>query len=137
MGRNYSITDVYNWKFKSIEMPEEWTSHLGQITHGFRMLIEGPSGHGKSDYLMKMIKMFCQTNGKVCLNNVEQGKSSSLEQSYKRNNMIEVKGKLMLCERKYRDFEAWFKYLEGPNRGKTIALDSLDYMKLRSIQKAS
>lgn len=31
MPRNYSTNDIANWKFKTIDLPAEWTAHLGDI----------------------------------------------------------------------------------------------------------
>lgn len=130
MPKGYSMTDIENWKFKDVELPKEWAEHLGNLHEGFRMLIEGPSGHGKTEYLIKLLKVLAQTYGKVSLNNVEQGKSATIQEDAKRNKMTEVKGKVILCPKEYRTFDPWFKHLQGKNKGKIIALDSLDYMKL-------
>ena len=129
--RNYSINDIDAWKFKKVGMPEEWVSHLGHITENFRMLIEGKSGHGKTEYMMKLTKMLAMHYGKVNVNSTEQGRSASLQDAFKRNNMSEIKGgKWMLCDHTQRTFEPWFERLQRPNSGRVIVLDSLDYMNL-------
>jgi hypothetical protein len=129
--RNYGIRDVHSWKFDHINLPAEWQKHLGNLPENFRMLIQGPSGHGKTEYLMQLTKMFALAGYKVSLNNVEQGRSASLQEAVIRNNMDEVPGgKWMLADGKQRTFEPWFKKLQRPNSGRIIALDSLDYMKL-------
>lgn len=130
MARNYSITDIENWKFKGVDLPTEWADHLGNLTENFRMLIQGPSGHGKSEYLMKLIKVLAKTYGKVKLNNVEQGRSSTLQEATLRNKMSEVKGKVIACGPHCRVFDEWFKDLCKRQSGRIIVLDSLDYMKL-------
>ncbi len=94
------------------------------------MLIQGPSGHGKSEYLLQLMKMLATVYGKVNYNNVEQGKSASLQEAILRNNMNEVKGKIMICDKTKVTFDKWFKSLENKSSGQIIALDSIDYMEL-------
>lgn len=134
MSRNYSITDVEGWKFEEIKLPDKWQRHLGQLTKGFSMLIEGPSGHGKSEYLMQLMKTLAQCYGKVNFNSTEQGKSDTLKKAIVRNKMHEVKGKIMVCDASQRRFEVWFERLQKPNQGQVIVLDSLDYMDLTEAQ---
>jgi len=129
--RNFSINDIKEWKFNRVSMPDEWVAHLGNITENFRMLIEGKPGHGKTEYLMQLTKMLATHYGKVSLNNVEQGRSASLKESFLRNQMDEIPvGKWMMADPSQRTFDPWFNRLKRPNSGRVIALDSLDYMKL-------
>ena len=130
MPRNYSLTDVANWKFNEVDMPTEWKNHLGELTENFRMLIQGPSGHGKTEYVIQLGKMLAKHYGKVKLNNVEQGKSATLQHAILRNDMDDVKGKFMIDGPANREFESWFKDLQRKGSGRVIVLDSLDYMKL-------
>lgn len=130
--RNYSVKDISEWKFKRVDMPQEWVDHLGNITENFRMLITGPSGHGKTEYAMQLSKMLANFYGKVSFNSTEQGKSASLQESYIRNQFEgEIPpGKWMLCDPSQRIFDEWFKRLQRPNSGRVVILDSLDYMHL-------
>lgn len=131
MGRSYGVNDISSWKFEEINLPEAWAKHLGDITAGFRMLVEGPPGHGKTEYVMKLAKMLTQYVGKVNANSTEQGKSKTFKQSWDRNAMNEIEpGKYMLQGKHSRTFEPWFKNLQKPNSGRTIILDSIDYMNL-------
>ncbi|ELR69194.1 hypothetical protein C900_05390 [Fulvivirga imtechensis AK7] len=120
-----------SWKFNELELPQEWAEHLGTVCENFRMLIEGPSGHGKTEYVMRLAKMLCKHYGKVNFNSVEQGKSSTFQIAYKRNKMYEIRaGKFILAEKSQRTFEPYFKKVQKPNSGRVLIIDSLDYMKL-------
>ncbi|MBL6448550.1 ATP-binding protein [Fulvivirga sp. 29W222] len=131
MAKNYGKSDIMNWKFDELEMPQEWADHLGTVCENFRMLIEGPSGHGKTEYVMKLAKMLATHYGKVNFNSTEQGKSSTFQIAYKRNKMYEIKGsKFMLAEKSQKVFEPYFKKVQKPNSGRVLIIDSLDYMKL-------
>lgn len=130
MQRNYSARDAYSWKFDRPEIPQEWRAHLGDLVANFRMLIQGSPGHGKTEYLLKLTKMLAQCLGKVNYNNVEQGRSASLQDAIIRNGMEEVKGKWMMAPEECRVFDKWFARLEKRNSGRVIALDSVDYLEM-------
>lgn len=133
--RNFGVKDIGKWTFKEVNMPAEWVSHLGEITENFRMMVQGPSGHGKTEYIMKLAKMLAQYYGKVNLNNTEQGRSSTFQKAWMRNNMDEIQpGKLMVCSKDKRLFELWFESLETKGSGRVIILDSNDYMELKFTQ---
>jgi ABC-type oligopeptide transport system ATPase subunit len=130
--RNYGVKDMLEWKFEDInQIPQEWIDHLGNISQGFRMIIHGKSGHGKTEYVLQLCKMFAMYYGKVNLNNVEQGRSKTIKEAAIRNNLQEIPaGKFSFCDPTQRVFDTWFKRLSGKNQGRFIVLDSLDYMKL-------
>jgi len=133
--RNYSNSDITSWKFKDIQLPAEWAAHLGNISENFRIIVQGPSGHGKTEYVMKLAKMLTQYYGKVNFNSTEQGRSSTFQQAWQRNAMNEITpGKIMVCSKDKREFEVWFESLLRPNSGRVIILDSIDYMELKIAQ---
>jgi len=116
-------------------MPEEWRSHLGNLSENFRMIIEGKSGHGKTEYVLKLSKMLAMHYGKVHLNSVEQGKSDSFKEAFDRCNMHEVEsGKWMLGGKQMREFDYYFKRMQRPNSGRVLIIDSLDYFSLTLAQ---
>lgn len=129
--RNYGVNDIEAWKFNDISLSPEWVAHLGDLSEGFRMIIHGKSGHGKSEYVMRLAKELAMNYGKVNHNNVEQGRSKTLQSAFTRNNMKGITpGRWTLAEKSQRLFDEWFKRLSGKNTGRVIILDSLDYMKL-------
>lgn len=129
--RNYGPKDMMEWKFKDLSIPLEWLDHIGEISEGFRMMIHGHSGHGKTEYVIQLAKMLAMNYGKVSLNNVEQGRSKTLQTAAKRNNLQEIPaGKFTLCDPSQQIFENWFKRLSGRNTGRVIILDSRDAMKM-------
>lgn len=130
MPRNHSINEIKNWKFKTPDLPPQWRDHLGNVPSNFRMLIKGKPKNGKTEYSIQLTKMLSALGLKSAYNSPEQGKSPSFQQAIIRNNMEDVKGKWMLCGKQCKTFDGWFKYLERPNSGHVILLDSVDRMKL-------
>jgi predicted DNA-binding WGR domain protein len=100
------------------------------------MIVHGKSGHGKTEYIAKLCKMFAMNYGKVNLNQVEQGKSKTFKTAAQRNNYAEMmqdtktRGKFTMADPSQRIFDVWFERLCTRNSGRVIVLDSLDYMKL-------
>ena len=131
MSRNYGIKDIEKWKFTKLDLPKEWSSHLGSLSENFRMIVEGKSGHGKTEYVLKLSKILAMHYGKVHLNSVEQGKSDSFKEAFMRCNMSEIEaGKWMLGSKQMRDFEYYFERMQRPNSGRVLIIDSLDYFSL-------
>lgn len=134
-SKNYGIKDMMSWNFEPIAFSQEWAEHLGELCTGFRMLIKGDPKNGKTEYMITLIKELATVNGKVNFNSTEQGKSPSLKRALLRNNIDQIPaGKFILCDASQRTFDAWFKRLKSPNSGKTIILDSGDYMNLTFAQ---
>ena len=134
-SRNYGLKEIYSWKCDRLELPEEWANHLGRMPHNFRMLIAGESGHGKTEYIIKLAKMLATYLGKVHYNSTEQGKSADFQDAVIRNNMDELDaGKFMLADANQRTFAGWFNKVQKPNSGRVLLLDSMDYMHLSFIQ---
>lgn len=130
-SRNYSVSDIYNWRIGRVPLPDEWSAHMGNLAENFRMLIEGKPGHGKTEYLLQLCKVLAQHYGKVNYNNVEQGRSASLQEAMIRNKMNEIPaGRFLMAEKSQRTFKPWFARLQRPNSGRVVCLDSTDYMKL-------
>jgi nucleoside-triphosphatase THEP1 len=131
MGRNYGNSDIMAWNFKEIPIADDWKSHLGELSEGFRMIIQGPSGHGKTEYTMKIAKMLATHYGKVSYNSTEQGKSASFKRAWIRNAMNEIApGKIVVCKKELKTFDPWFESLQRPNSGRVIICDSRDYMNM-------
>lgn len=133
-SRNYSTNDIVNWKFPVVDLPQQWRDHLGEVPRNFRMLIKGKPKNGKTEYCFQQSKMFAELGLKVSYNSPEQGKSQSFQAAAIRNKLDEIKGKWMLCGKSCKQFEPWLKYLERPNSGQVILLDSIDRMKLTEQQ---
>ena len=85
--RAYSYEDINRIIFKTIEINEEWKPHLGepQLGHS-HWLIFGDSGHGKTSYVLQIVKMLCQNSQRVHYNTAEEGLKKSFKMALKRNN---------------------------------------------------
>lgn len=132
--KNHGSRDIKAWSFESANLPSEWLEHLGDITDGARILIEGDPKNGKTEYEMQLLKAYCDGGYKVNFNSPEQLKTRGLQLAMLRNGLDNFPGKFIIAEKTQRDFETWFKRLCRPNSGNVIALDSADYMNLTFAQ---
>ena len=78
--RAYSYEDINRIIFKTIEINEEWKPHLGEPQLGnSHWLIFGDSGHGKTSYVLQIVKMLCQNCQRVHYNTAEEGLKKSFK----------------------------------------------------------
>lgn len=134
MKKALGINDFLDKEFKTYPFAGPWLASLGTPEQNFRVLISGPKKNGKTDLTVKLCKYVSQW-GKVYYNSFEEGISKTLQDAFKRNNMKEVAGQVMLLH-KYT-FEQLMKKLAAKGSPRFVVIDSRDYMKLTSTQYAT
>lgn len=124
------IKEFLRKKFTLLPIPEEWAKHFGELPERFTMGIYGFTGNGKTDYAIKIAKML-SAFGNVLYNSPEQGVSKSLQMCIDRNNMDEVKGKVIfVCD----TYEELVLRLDKRKSARFVFLDSRDQMNLTTEQ---
>jgi predicted ATP-dependent serine protease len=122
--RAYSYEDIERIKFKTIKTTEEWKPHLGEPQLGnSHWIVYGGSGHGKTSYVLQVVKQICNQNQKVHYNTSEEGLKKGFHMALKRNNMKGVPGfnfqKENLAELTAR--------LSRQRQPKIVVIDSVQY----------
>ncbi|MDR1846735.1 MAG: ATP-binding protein [Bacteroidales bacterium] len=136
----YSIKNVINTRFKTIEVEGQWKAAIGTPELSGSWFIYGAPKNGKTSFAMKLAKYLTQYK-RVAYNSVEEGLSLSIQNAMKRENMLEVGGKMILLEKE--DTEAMIKRLSHKKSPDIIFLDSVqfaeltfaDYKKIKTIFK--
>lgn len=82
--RAVSVSELISTKFTTLDIQGEWHKVLGTPEANGVWLIYGKSGHGKSRFIMQLIKMLTHL-GKVMYNDIEEGVSLTFQ-----NNIIET-----------------------------------------------
>jgi len=133
MAKVLGVTQVLNKNYKIMEGIPEWiTNSFGCLPDPFYIQIIGRPKNGKTSLTMQLIKDLATVHN-CFYSSMEEGDSKTIQDAFKRVNMGEVTGKVMLGDGFY--FNDLVTYLKGPGkRKKIIVLDSLDYMKLTKIQ---
>ncbi len=122
--RAHSYEDISSQKFKIIPIQKEWLGHLGEPQLGnSHWLVYGESGHGKTSYVLQIVKMLTEFE-KVHYNTLEEGMKQSFKLALKRNNMKIVASKFNFHQ---EDLEELTKRLDRRRQPKIVVIDSVQY----------
>lgn len=131
--KTIGITDFINKNFDTYDIEGEWLDSFGHIEKNFKMSVTGESGGGKTELVVKFVKNLClKFNVKADYFSHEQGHSKSLQAAIVRNNMEEVKGKVMFI--KDATFDEVVERLKRRASAKIVVIDSQDYCDLTTKQ---
>lgn len=127
------ITDFLNKTFDVYQIDAEWLDSFGLIEKNFKMSVTGESGGGKTELVIKMVKMIAENFGtKAEYFSFEQGISATLQRAIERNTMQDVKGKVMFLSG--GTFDELFARLKRKASGRIVVIDSQDYSELSTKQ---
>lgn len=131
MRRAVGVDEFLNKKFVCYEFEGAWADTFGQPETNFKMIIYGKSGHGKTEFCVKLAKYCCQF-GKVYYNTFEQGISRSLQTSLVRNEIKEVAGLLIFGDRE--SVPEMIVRLKKKHSPRIVFIDSRDYLDLKTAE---
>lgn len=122
--RAYSYADIEKITFKNINIDDAWKEHLGEPQLGnSHWLIYGDSGHGKTSYVLQIVKQLCSKGQKVHYNTLEEGLKKSFQMALKRNNLKGVPG----FNYQKETLEALTARLSQQRQAKIVVIDSVQY----------
>jgi hypothetical protein len=125
--RAIGIADFLAKEFKTYPLEGKLLEHLGLPEQNFKMLVYGHTGNGKTEYCIQLAKYFARF-AKVYYNSFEQGVSKTLQDAIRRNDLIEVKGKIVFGNREGLD--EMIMRLKAKGSARIVFIDSRDYMNL-------
>lgn len=125
------MNEFLDTEFQVYEFQGAWLASFGTPEQNFRMMITGLEKNGKTDFAVKLTK-YLSSFGKVYYNSHEEGKSKTLQETFERNKMKEVAGKVMLLHKE--PFDDMLERLAKKGSPRFVVLDSLDYMELTEKQ---
>lgn len=131
MARALGITEFLAKKFTELDFDGIWEKAMGRPESNCKIIIYGKPKNGKTEFCVQLAKYMTRF-GKVLYNSFEQGHSKSLQDAFKRQNMNEVKGKLIVTHKER--FEEMFKRLKKKKSPYIVFIDSLQYIKLTGEQ---
>jgi predicted ATP-dependent serine protease len=129
--RAYSYEDIERITFKNIKIDDQWKEHLGDPQLGnSHWLVYGGSGHGKTSYVLQVVKQICSNAQKVHYNTSEEGMKKGFSLALKRNNMKGVLG----FNYHQENMEQLTARLARKRQPKIVVIDSVQYFfrKMRS-----
>jgi hypothetical protein len=128
MARALGIQELYNKSYKIIDLPQKWKDHIGMLEDNFKAIIWGESGHGKTNYLVMLIKELAKLGYLIDFISYEEVHGYSIQRTFTRHDMIEVKGKIRIIEP--LSFEELMIRLKRKKSAKVVVFDSLQYSRI-------
>lgn len=127
------ITQFLEKSYDVYTIEGKWLESFGSIEKNFKMSITGDSGHGKTELVVQFVKeLVLKNKTKVDYISFEQGHSKSLQDAIVRNNMDEVKGKVMFLTG--GSFDEVLERLKRRGSARVVVIDSQDYAELSTKQ---
>lgn len=131
MSKAYSVKQVLQAKFKTLNFTEKWFDLVGKPEAVGAWLVWGNSYNGKSSFALSLSK-YLTNFGRVAYNSLEEGHCESLRQSYIRSEMEDVNGKLLLLDQE--STSELTARLKRPKSPRFIFIDSLQYACITSAE---
>ena len=131
LGRALGITDFMAKKFDEFEFDGIWLQAMGKPEKNFKAIIFGKPQNGKTEFCIKFAK-YLTNFGKVLYNSFEQGHSKSLQDAFVRQNMQDVKGKVIITHKER--FEVMHRRLKLKKSPNIVFIDSVQHIKLTPEQ---
>ena len=129
--KTIGVTDFLAKSFNVFAFTDEWLDSFGEPEKNFTMVIYGDPGNGKTEFAVKFTK-YLTNFGRVAYCSYEQGISKSLQDAFKRNQMEDQSGKIIITSGgSFNDLIVLLKKDRSPQ---IIIIDSLDYMRLTTEQ---
>lgn len=133
MPRTLGVKAVLDKNYHTLAFSGPWRESFGLPSDPFHMLVYGHPKNGKTTFMMRFAKFLAVHFGKVFYSSIEEGDTKTTQDAFVREQMHEIPdGRFMLGDQFF--FNDLVEYLQGPNRGKFVFIDSRDYMKLTAQQ---
>ncbi len=129
--RAIGIKEFLEREFDVYPFSGKYFDSFGEPEKNANIIIFGKPGNGKTEFCVQLSKYLSNWT-RVYYNTFEQGISKSLQDSLKRNNMMEVNGKVIFGNRESVD--EMTERLAKRNSPGVVVIDSRDYMRLTTEQ---
>lgn len=84
-------------KYKEIHLPGELGRFIGELVYGFRMLIVGSSGSGKTEFAQQLMKLLVKF-GRAMWLSYEQQHDKDLQKAMRRNKQDDWNGQVIWAD---------------------------------------
>lgn len=128
MKRAYSIQNISDAKFKTIELDGEWSDAIGIPELTGSWFIYGAPKNGKTTFALQLSKYLTKF-GRVAYNSIEEGLSLTMQMAMERVRMAEIGSRLILLEKE--DTNELMARLRRHKSPDIIVIDSVQFMELK------
>lgn len=129
--RAIGISDFLERKFITYDFQGPWADAFGEPERNMKVIIWGNPGNGKTEFCIQLAKYMAGFT-KVYYNSFEQGICKTLQDALRRNNMMDVAGRVIFGDQE--TFEEMLERLAGKNAPQVVVIDSRDYLNLTTTQ---
>lgn len=127
MKRAYSISNVYDAKFKTLDFTDEWLRAIGRPELTGSWIIYGPPKNGKTTFAMMLAKYMTRF-GRVAYDSIEEGLSLSIQMAMDRVDLREVGGSMVLIEEGIGELEERLRLHKSYD---IVVVDSIQFADLQ------
>lgn len=128
MARAISINQLLNTSRKVMDFEGDWLAAIGRPEVKGAVLVWGDSGQGKTSFVLQFARYIASFE-RVLFDSLEEGDSLSMELAFRRQNMMEVNGKVVLLDKE--PIAELMERLDKPKSPNVVIIDSLQYSGLR------
>lgn len=115
----------------NMDFEDKWLDSFGSPEMSGSWIIWGNPGNGKTRFAIQLAR-YLSLFGVVVYDSLEEGRSLSLQNAFKSENMLECDGRVFLYDRvRYNELIAFLNKRRSPN---IIIIDSLQYMQINYSQ---
>lgn len=128
MRKAYSIHNVIDAKFKTLDFDGQWLDAIGKPEPTGSWIIYGAPKNGKTTFAMMLAKYISQFR-RVAYNSVEEGLSLTIQMAMERTGMLEAGGRVVLLDKE--SVENLTARLDKHKSPDVIIIDSVQFLDLK------
>lgn len=121
-----TVKNIFDKKYKLLDWEGEWFDAFANPELTGTWFVWGKSGNGKTNFVLQIIKELAKGE-KVLLDSLEESSALSMQNSFKRNAMIDVKKNVLLVSDGY---EGIIERLHRRNSPNIVVIDSFQYLQI-------
>ena len=119
------MSELINRRYDEIQLPGKLGDLVGCSELSGNWIIWGPSGNGKTSFVLQLLKAFAQAGIKCIYNSLEEGDGKTLQAAAIREGMGEVSGMILALRREsITDLKLRLAQRKSP---RVVVIDSLQY----------
>jgi hypothetical protein len=127
MKRGWSIYNVLQAEFTTLELSGFWEEAIGVPEASGTWFIYGPPKNGKTSFALLLAKELSRCR-RVVYNSIEEGMSLSMKMAMKRANMPATGCRMALVKQEYPEL---IEYLGRSKSPDIVFIDSIQFMDLK------
>jgi hypothetical protein len=131
LKRALTLKNIVDSRIPEFEFTGEWLEVFGKPQRTGVWFIYGNSGHGKTSFVLMLIKYLSEFDRLLFVSYEEGEKSISLQQGILRLGLLSVNSQVKVCEDRLEDLTTRLKKRRSPG---IVLIDSLQHSDFKSIK---